>query len=101
MPYLRPLSQISKTDVASAGGKGASLGEMTQAGIPVPPGFIILANAFDRFVVETHIKEEISARLAEVNPEDMNSVDRISNVLRDVIHDTPMPEDLSKEIMKA
>ena len=101
MPHIRTFQKITKTNVDIAGGKGASLGEMTQAGIPVPPGFIVLAATFDRFVEETHLKEEIDARLGEVNPEDTNSVDRASNVLRDVIHDIPMPEDLTKEILQA
>src|SRR3989338_1365706 len=101
MEYIRSFSYIDRSDVAEAGGKGASLGEMTGAGIPVPPGFVVLANAFDRFIEETHLKEEIDARLKEVNPEDMNSVDKASNVLRDAIHDVPMPKDLGEEILGA
>jgi len=99
--HIKFFKDIKKSDVDIAGGKGASLGEMTSVGIPVPPGFVVLANAFDRFVEETHLKEEIEARLAEVDPEDTNTVDKASNVLRDVIHDTPMPEDLSKEILES
>lgn len=101
MEHLRFFKDITKNNVDIAGGKGASLGEMSNAGIPVPPGFVVLANAFDRFIEETKLKEEISARLKEVNPADMNSVDRVSNVLRDVIHDTPMPKDLEEEILKS
>ncbi len=99
MSHFKFFNHISKHDVASAGGKGASLGELTQAGIPVPPGFVILASAFDRFIKESHLKEEIQARLAEVNPADTNSVERASVILRDVIHDHPMPMDLTTEIM--
>ncbi|PIZ94546.1 MAG: hypothetical protein COX81_03135, partial [Candidatus Magasanikbacteria bacterium CG_4_10_14_0_2_um_filter_37_12] len=73
MIYISKFKNINKTNVSTAGGKGASLGEMTQAGIPVPPGFVILASAFDRFIEETDIKLEIEARLKEVNPDDMNS----------------------------
>ncbi len=92
---------ITKHDVSIAGGKGASLGELTRAGIRVPPGFVVPAGAFDQFVGETMIKEEIIARLAEAKPEDINSIERASVVLRDVFHDTPMPKDLSEEILKA
>jgi phosphoenolpyruvate synthase/pyruvate phosphate dikinase len=46
---VRYFADISKQDVAMAGGKGASLGAMTQAGLPVPPGFVILAPAFDQY----------------------------------------------------
>ncbi|PIT86200.1 MAG: hypothetical protein COU33_04395 [Candidatus Magasanikbacteria bacterium CG10_big_fil_rev_8_21_14_0_10_43_6] len=101
MTHLKFFKHIQKTDVAIAGGKGASLGEMSNAGIPVPPGFVVLADAFDRFIEETHLKAEVEARLSEVNPEDTNSIEKASNVLRDVIHDTPMPEDLKQEIMAA
>lgn len=50
MTYLKPFSELGKNDAPIAGGKGASLGEMTQAGIPVPPGFVILADAFEYFI---------------------------------------------------
>ena len=108
MEWIKFFRDIHKNSVAIAGGKGASLGEMTrlfgvqaQAHNPVPPGFIVLAAAFDRFVEETHLKEEIDARLGEVNTEDTNSIDRASNVLRDVIHDTAMPKDLAEQILQA
>ncbi len=47
--HILAFTKISKKDVHLAGGKRASLGEMTQAGIPVPPGFVILTSAFNRF----------------------------------------------------
>lgn len=101
MQHLLFFKDITKDSVAMAGGKGASLGEMTNAKIPVPPGCVVLSNAFDRFIEETNLKEEIKARLAEVNPADMNSVDKASNVLRSVIHQTAMPADLTEEILNA
>ena len=57
----KTFKQLSKKDVGIAGGKGASLGEMTQVGIPVPLGFVVLASAFDRFLEETDIDVEIEA----------------------------------------
>ena len=101
MQDTKPFSKINKSSVDEAGGKGASLGEMTNAGIPVPPGFVLLSNAFDRFLEETDLNLEIDARLKEINIEDTNSIDKTSNVLRDVIHDTKMPEDLAEEILKS
>jgi pyruvate, water dikinase len=98
--HILPFTKISKKDVHLAGGKGASLGEMTKAGIPVPPGFVIITQAFDRFVHETEIEADIEAQLAKVNYKDVNSVDRYSNVIRDLIHDARMPKDLQIEILK-
>lgn len=101
MKFVKSFSEVSKESVDLAGGKGASLGEMTQAGLAVPPGYIVIAHAFDRFIDEAGLAEEIAARLAEVDPDDVNSVDRASNILRDVIHDTPMPDDIGSEIIHA
>ncbi len=101
MANIKFFKQISKSDVAIAGGKGASLGEMTQAKISVPPGFVLLSFAFDRFLHESQLKEDIAAQLKKVKPEDTNSVERASKTIRDMIHDTPMPKDLEKEILVA
>lgn len=101
MSHIKFFKDISKKDVSLAGGKGASLGEMTKAGIPVPPGFVVLAGAFDRFLEETDLNAEIKARLKEVKMDDTNSVDKASNVIRDAIHDHAMPKDLAKEILEA
>ncbi|MBI2334810.1 hypothetical protein HYU96_03325 [Candidatus Daviesbacteria bacterium] len=46
--YIRTFDKISKNDVSQVGGKGASLGEMTQAGFPVPPGFVITTEALSQ-----------------------------------------------------
>ncbi len=101
MSHIKFFKDITKNDVADAGGKGASLGEMTRAGIAVPPGFVVLSNAFDRFLEETDLNTEISARLKEVNHDDTNSIERASVVIRDAIHDHAMPDDLKKEVLTA
>ncbi|MBT6819431.1 MAG: phosphoenolpyruvate synthase, partial [Candidatus Magasanikbacteria bacterium] len=101
MQHIKPFKNINKTNVDIAGGKGASLGEMINSGIPVPNGFVVLSSAFDRFLEETDLNAEIEARLKEVNTEDINSLDKASAIIRDTIHDNKMPEDLTKEILEA
>jgi pyruvate,water dikinase len=96
--FIKSFQQLSKKDVGAAGGKGASLGEMTQAKIPVPPGFVILASAFGRFLVETDLKQELEAQLKKINYKDVNSVDRYSNVIRGLIAEAPIPKDLAAVI---
>jgi len=100
MNHIKNFKNLTKKDVGVAGGKGASLGEMTQAKIPVPPGFVILASAFDRFLEETDLFQAIQAELDKVNYDDVNSVDKASAVIRDLIHDVKMPEDLETDILK-
>jgi len=97
--FTKSFKQLSKKDVGIAGGKGASLGEMTGAGIPVPPGFVVLASAFDRFLEETDIDVEIEAILHKVKHGDMNSVELASEKIRALILSAKMPSDLQKEII--
>jgi phosphoenolpyruvate synthase/pyruvate phosphate dikinase len=49
-PITLPFSAISASDLPLVGGKGANLGEMTQAGFPVPPGFCVTTVAFRQFM---------------------------------------------------
>lgn len=97
--FIKSFSQITKKNVSEAGGKGASLGEMTNANIPVPPGFVILADAFFRFLEETDLGQEIQTELSKINYKDINSVNKASLKIRALIFGVPMPEDLEKEII--
>lgn len=91
--------QLTKKDVDLAGGKGASLGEMTDFNIPVPPGFVVLAQAFDQFLEENDLIQEINHSLSKINYDDVNSVDKASMIIRDLISDAVMPESLEDEIV--
>ena len=101
MAFVMHFKELSSKDVDSAGGKGASLGEMTQAGIPVPPGFVVLAGAFDHFIEETEIKSEIISELDKVNHQDVNSVEQCSEKIQSAIKSQPMPKEIGNEIIKA
>ena len=97
--YILPFSKISKEDVDKAGGKGASLGEMIKIKIPVPPGFVILASAFQRFIYENDIEVEIDKWIKKVDPKSIESVEEASGVLRHIIKESPMPKNLEEEIV--
>jgi hypothetical protein len=58
MTYTAWFHEIRKDDVALAGGKGANLGELSHAGLPVPPGFVVITTAYDAFEA---VAEGISA----------------------------------------
>ncbi len=97
---MKTFQNLSKDDVGIAGGKGASLSEMTRAGIPVPPGFVVLASAFEQFLKETDINVEIDAILDQLNHDDIKSVEQASVEIRELIKDTNFPQDISQEIEK-
>ena len=99
MEFVRVFEGISKKDVGLAGGKGASLGEMTQAGIPVPPGYVILAESFEKFIDETQLRVEIDSILHRVNHQEMESVEKASEEIHALILQEKMPKDIEKEIL--
>lgn len=97
---IKLFSQITKKDVAAAGGKGASLGEMTHAGIPVPPGFVVLAQAFDQFIRETGLDKKVAKELAKLNPKNVATLaDGASERIKKMILAEKMPAGLQKEIL--
>lgn len=99
MEFTKNFKEITKESVAEAGGKGASLGEMTNAGIPVPPGFVVLSSAFDKFINDSEIAADIEAILRKVNHKDVNSADKASNEIRAMIAREKLPKELEKQIL--
>lgn len=67
---LRWFDALSRADVASAGGKGASLGELSRAGIAVPPGFVITTDAWDAFMRAADPAGELRGRIQALDPAD-------------------------------
>ncbi len=97
--FVKWFGELSKADVAIAGGKGASLGEMTRSGVPVPDGYVVLSNAFGRFFEENDVGAEIDAILDKLNHKEMESVERASEEIRALILAAPMPSEIGVEIM--
>lgn len=97
--FTKNFKALTKKDVAIAGGKGASLGELTKAGLPVPTGFVITTNAFEKFILETEIEADIESILKKVNHKDINSVENTSEEIRGIILAEEMPKDIEEEIM--
>lgn len=98
MEFVRDFHHLTKKDVLLAGGKGASLGEMTKAGLPVPEGFVLLAPAFERFLKETELLADIDASLHQVDVKEMHTIEQASEKIRAAIMSEKMPEDIAQEI---
>lgn len=98
MSFIEPFSKLSKNDAPIAGGKGASLGEMTRAGIPVPPGFVILAGAFEHFLEKTALNVEIDSILHTVDQKEMHTVESASEKIQALILNAKMPEDIVTKV---
>ncbi|MBI3342736.1 phosphoenolpyruvate synthase [Candidatus Gottesmanbacteria bacterium] len=92
---------VGKEDVALVGGKGANLGEMTQAGFPVPPGFIVTAHAYNAFLDSSGIKENIRATLQDLNVSDSQALERAAKRVQHIVMAAPFPAPMAQEIIRA
>jgi len=99
--FIKNFQDINKKDIAASGGKGANLGELIKAGILVPPGFVISASAFERFLKETDINVEVNAMWKRINIKDIESVEENSEIIRALIIKAEMPKDVDKEVFDA
>ncbi len=100
MELVRNFTALSKGDAQLAGGKGASLGEMIKAGIPVPPGFVILVDSFEQFIKETDLVQEIDTILDNVKHDEIHSVESASEKIQGLILSKEIPADIKTEIEK-
>lgn len=98
---IKPFSQLTKRDGNETGGKGASLGEMIQAGLPVPPGFVVLTAAFNQFVKELDLGSEIQAQLDQVNQHKLETVESASEHIQSLIIKSEIPTNISEAILTA
>jgi pyruvate, water dikinase len=91
---------LRNTDVAIVGGKNASLGEMINAKLPVPPGFAVTAHSYERYIQEKKIAENIYKIINDTvtNPNDPKQYDTASKKIRELIEKTPMPKDIETAI---
>ncbi|MDD1673020.1 MAG: phosphoenolpyruvate synthase, partial [Methanomicrobiales archaeon] len=100
-PNILTLEEITKDDIPLVGGKGASLGEMTTIGLPVPPAFVVTAQAYRKFLVESSIEEELFGKLEGIDIEKTDVLEKASATAKELILKTPMPNYLKTEIKKA
>ena len=92
---------VGKDDIPLVGGKGANLGEMTRSGIPVPPGFIITADAYYYFIKNANLTDKIHARLSPVNSDDSKALQQASADIKQLILGSPMPLEIVESIQQA
>ncbi len=86
--------EISRHDAALAGGKGANLGDMARAGLPIPPGYVICAPAFRRTLECCGLDGEIRALMQRIDPTDFSRLQAIEREARQVVEKAAVPDDL-------
>ncbi|RLF75521.1 phosphoenolpyruvate synthase, partial [Thermococci archaeon] len=105
--FIKWFEDLRKTDVPLVGGKGANLGEMTSAGIPVPPGFCVTAEAYKYFVENVKVEDGRSLQewimevIAGTNVDDSKQLQENTAKIREKIISMEMPGEIGKEIEEA
>lgn len=99
--YVVKFEDLGKSDIGIAGGKGANLGELTQAGIPVPPGFVVTAETYEKFMDDSGINDKVMEILKRIDINDTKELQAAAEEIKSIIVSTPIPEDMSTLIIEA
>jgi len=94
-------SEVGREDLGLVGGKGANLGELTRAQIPVPPGFVVTADTYFHFIQFNALEPIIKKELFGLDVHDSKQLNARAANIRQRILDAPMPRHIADEIMQA
>jgi len=94
-------ADVGLEDRLTVGGKGGSLGELTRAGIEVPPGFVVRTNGFERFIQALDAQAPLRAVIEGLDPDDLDAVTSATAAIRERVEASPLPEDVETGILEA
>jgi pyruvate,water dikinase len=92
-------AEVGVADVATVGGKGANLGELTGAGLPVPPGFVITSEAYLDAIERTGTRAKLGEILKGLDPRDMGNLAEVAEQAESLVRETPLPPELAKAVL--
>jgi len=99
--FVKWFSELNKSSGKYAGGKGANLAEIYNLKIPVPPGFVVTAQAYDYFIEKAGLKEKIIQLLENLDYENTAKLDEITKEIRNLIENADFPEEMQEEIIES
>jgi pyruvate, water dikinase len=98
MSYVVWFKDLNKDSIAVAGGKGANLGEMYQAHLPIPNGFAVSAQTYKKFIEDTGLSEKIQNLVKKINVDDTQQLQEVAKEIRDLVNNTEIPEEIAEAI---
>ncbi|MDH2903243.1 MAG: phosphoenolpyruvate synthase [Actinomycetota bacterium] len=101
MEFVRWFEKIRLADAPLVGGKGANLGELTVAGLPVPPGFVVTSEAYHYAIDHAEIAPKLAAVLAGVNINTTADLTRAAQEAQDLVRSVVLPDDLAAAVLEA
>ncbi len=99
--FIKWFSELNKNSGNIAGGKGANLAEIYNLKVPVPPGFVVTAQAYDCFIEKAEIKEKIQELLSKINYEDTKQLNEITRQIRELILKSKFPKEMEEVILES
>ena len=99
--FIRWFSDLDKNSGKIAGGKGANLAEIYNLKVPVPPGFVVTAQAYDYFIKKAGLKDKIKNLLKEIDYEKTRQLDEITKKIRELMINSKIPKEMEEEILEA
>lgn len=103
--YIKPFAEIGITDVASVGGKNASLGEMftklSSEGIRVPNGFAVTSFAFEAFLTHNKLHSQLLSVMKELDRTSFQNLEAIGAKARGLLSHSSIPLQVTKAIAEA
>jgi pyruvate,water dikinase len=100
-PLVLFFNQFDKDDAPLVGGKGANLGEMTKAGLPVPNGFAITVYSYDNFLEENNLSDKIYSQLKSIDVSNPDELESVAANIRRSIKSSRVPQEVVNEVKKA
>ena len=98
MAFVKNFLCIGGRHTVLAGGKGASLGELTRMGIAVPPGFVVLTTAFDKFLEQAEITTAVDSLLVNVDPNAIDTIEQASTKIQSLVLHADFPRDVADAV---
>jgi pyruvate,water dikinase len=98
---VRWFQDVDRSAVAEVGGKGANLGEMTRAGLPVPNGFVVTVAAYEAFAKDAGLARRAEAIVSKLHVDDPASLAEASRALRASVADSQVPADVRDAVVEA
>ena len=100
-PLVAFFKDINKHDLPSVGGKGANLGEMTQAGFPVPNGFAVTVESYDIFLQRNDIAHKINDILKDIDVNKSDELESASKKIEKLVTSSEIPNEVSQAVFSA
>ena len=99
--HVRDFETLRRNDTPVAGGKGANLGEMTAAGLPVPPGFVVTGQAYLHALDVAGCRQRLLDIVEAADLDDSSVLKLVSQELQMLVREAGIPEDVRSTVMDA